>query len=63
MPISGVQQQLEGVPDACMFWPPLCRRLRKDVEESGGNPGAFDGLKDVRSLEYEVDTLGQKLKR
>jgi hypothetical protein len=43
----------------------VLRRLRKDVEQSrGGDVAAvLDGLRDVRSLEYDVDSLTQKLKR
>ena len=40
------------------------QRLRKDVAESGADLGALlDGLRDVRSLQYDVDMLTQKLKR
>lgn len=43
------------------------RRLRKDVAEAGAGGGmgaaAFDTLHDTRALEFEVDSLGQKLKR
>ena len=39
-------------------------RLRKDVAEAGGNLASlFDSLKDVRSLEYDVDMASQKAKR
>ncbi|GFH27477.1 quinolinate phosphoribosyltransferase [decarboxylating], partial [Haematococcus lacustris] len=41
----------------------LLFRLRKDVEAVGVSGPAFDGLRDIRALEFEVDTLGQKLKR
>ena len=41
---------------------PYCR-LRQDVEQSGGQCASFDQLRDVRSLEYEVDLLTQKLKK
>jgi hypothetical protein len=37
-------------------------RLRKDLQEAGGDMGAFDNLKDVRQLEYEVDFLANKVK-
>lgn len=44
-------------------WHSFARRLRKDIEEGGLSGAAFDKLRDVRSLEYEVDMLSQKLKR
>jgi hypothetical protein len=37
-------------------------RLRQDVAAAGRDPSAFDTLKDVRSLEYEVDYLTNKCK-
>lgn len=37
-------------------------RLRQDVVEAGKDPALFDNLKDVRSLEYEVDYLTNKCK-
>ncbi len=37
-------------------------RLRKDVETGGGNLASFDNLRDVRSLQYDVDMLTEKCK-
>jgi hypothetical protein len=37
-------------------------RLRQDVKAAGTDPLLFDKLKDVRTLEYEVDYLTNKIK-
>lgn len=40
----------------------LLYRLRQDMSQLPTNPGMFDQLQDVRSLEYEVDFLTNKCK-
>lgn len=40
----------------------LVFRLRNDIAEAGGNIAAFDQLKEVRTLEYEVDFYTNKSK-
>jgi hypothetical protein len=37
--------------------------MRSDIEKAGGLVSGFDNLREVRSLEYDVDMLTQKLKR
>ncbi|GAX77261.1 hypothetical protein CEUSTIGMA_g4707.t1 [Chlamydomonas eustigma] len=61
---ASLEQELRKTKRAEQKLQALLYRLRKDVADSKGDLGALlDSLKDVRSLQYDVDMLSQKLKR
>lgn len=61
--VSSLESELRKSKRAEQKLQALLYRLRQDVAGlQGGNAGLFESLQDVRSLEYEVDFLTNKLK-
>ena len=59
-----LEQELRRAKRAEQKMQAMLFRLRKDVEEKGSDLGGLLGsLQDVRSLQYDVDLLTQKIKR
>jgi centromeric protein E len=61
---QSLEQELRRAKRAEQKMQALLFRLRKDVEEKGSDLGSLlSSLQDVRSLQYDVDLLTQKIKR
>uniref|UniRef100_A0A7S3R1D0 Uncharacterized protein n=1 Tax=Dunaliella tertiolecta TaxID=3047 RepID=A0A7S3R1D0_DUNTE len=60
---AALEADLRRAKRAEMKLQALLFRMRSDIEKAGGSCVSFDNLRDVRSLEYDVDMLTQKLKR
>lgn len=61
---QSLEQELRRAKRAEQKMQAMLFRLRKDVEEKGSDLGSLiSSLQDVRSLQYDVDLLTQKIKR
>ena len=61
---QSLEQELRQAKRAEQKMQAMLFRLRKDVEEKGSDLGSLlASLQDVRSLQYDVDLLTQKIKR
>ena len=61
---QSLEQELRRAKRAEQKMQAMLFRLRKDVEEKGSDLGSLlASLQDVRSLQYDVDLLTQKIKR
>lgn len=60
--LSALEGELRRAKRGEMKLQALLYRLRKDVETAGSNLAAFDNLRNVRSLQYDVDMLTEKCK-
>lgn len=61
--VSRLEQELRKSKRAEQKLQALLYRLRKDLEDRGGDVAALDNLKDIRSLEYEVDFLKNRCQK
>lgn len=60
--IASLESELRKSKRAEQKLQALLYRLRQDVSQLSANPGMFEQLQEVRSLEYEVDFLTNKCK-
>jgi centromeric protein E len=60
--LAGLESELRKSKRAEQKLQAMLYRLRKDLQDAGGDLATFDRLQEVRTLEYEVDFLTNKVK-
>lgn len=60
--LAGLESELRKSKRAEQKLQAMLYRMRKDLQDAGGDLATFDRLQEVRTLEYEVDFLTNKVK-